>query len=307
MKSILPDTLPATSAIRAAGKLLRIPNDGLRPLYIFIAMSGIATSSIVHAQPEILPEDKITGATDDDIQGWNPSLAVSGTVNLVSNTNVVGQVEGLSMLLGLGLAGGADYINGKSVLRTELTIAESFAKTPVVDRFLKTEDRVALSSNYSYFLTKFLGGFARAKAETSLFNARSITADSRDYVIASAKPGGMARSVTSDNLLVASAFRPFTLSESVGGFVEPLHTKPLNVLLRGGLGGRHTIASDVLVESDDALTPEVELQELANVHQAGIELFAGINGKAQDDRLSYTLGASVLMPLLLASVVGAME
>ncbi len=257
-----------------------------------------ASAGVAHSQAEIVPEEKIKGVEDADIEGWNPSLAVNGTLNLVSNTNVVGQVEGLSMLFGLGLAGGADYIKGKSIIRNELTISESFAKTPVVDKFIKTDDKVAVSTTYNYFVTKFLGGFARVKAETALFKSSAVTADQQTYIVNSAAPGGGTRTVNSSNLQVAPSFKPFTLTESIGVFAEPIRKKKLNLSLRGGLGGRHTIASGVLVENDDALTPEIELQELANVHQAGVELFAGISGKAKQDRLTYGLGGSILVPFI---------
>lgn len=268
----------------------------LLSLTIFTASAAFA--DVAYGQAEIVPEEQIKGVEDADIEGWNPSLAVGGTLNLVSNTNVVGQVEGLSMLFGLGLTGGADYIKGKSIIRNELSIAESFAKTPVVDRFIKTNDKIAVSSTYNYFVTQFLGGFARVKAETALFKSTAVTANDETYVVASASPGGSARTVVTDDLEVASAFKPFTFTESVGVFAEPIRKKALNLSLRGGLGGRHTIASGVLVENDDALTPEIELQELANVHQAGIEIFAGISGKAKEDRLSYGVGASLLLPFI---------
>ncbi len=258
-----------------------------------------AFAGAAHAQAEIVPEEQITGTEDADIDGWNPSLAVSGTLNLVSNTNVVGQVEGLSMLMGLGLAGGADYINGKSVIRNELKISESFARTPVIKRFIKTDDKVSVASTYNYFLSDFLGGFGRLKAETSIFSATAITANPENYAIAGAGTNPTTRNVTSDDLQVAAAFKPFTFTESIGAFADPIRTKPLHLSLRGGLGGRHTIASGVLVENDDSLTADViELQELTNVHQAGIELFAGLTGKAKEDRVSYSAGASVLVPFI---------
>jgi len=266
------------------------------PLTLAVAS---AYSGTAFAQAEIVPEDEIKGAGDADIEGWNPSLALSGTLNLVSNTNVVGQVEGLSMLFGLGVVGGADYIKGKSVIRNEFTISESFAKTPVVDDFVKTDDKISIASSYNYFITKSFGSFAQLKVETSLFDSTAVTAEVQNYSVASAKPNGMSQSVMTDRLEVASAFKPFTLSESIGLFAEPVSSDLVNLSLRGGLGGRHTFASGVLVENDDSLTPNViELQELADVHQAGVELYVGLKGKAEEDRIAYTVGASLLMPFV---------
>ncbi len=258
----------------------------------------LSSSAAVLAQTEIVPDGDISGSSDEDIVGWNPSLAVSGSFNLVDNSNVVGQVEGSSMLVGFGAIGGADYINGKSVVRLELTINEGFAKTPVVDRFLKTNDELAVSSTYNYFLTKVMGGFGRAKVSTSLFTARAITADPETYTILPSGIGGTPENVTSSELKVASAFKPFTLTESIGAFAQPITGKDLTLRLRGGVGGRHTFASDVFVQNDDDTTPAIEMQELSNVHQAGLELFAGIEGKVQEDRVSYALGASALLPVL---------
>ncbi|MBT8491538.1 MAG: hypothetical protein KJO07_00645 [Deltaproteobacteria bacterium] len=250
------------------------------------------------AQAQIVPEDEMKGASDKDVVGWNPALAVSGTVNVVNNTNVVGQVEGTSALFGLGAVGGADYINGKHVVRLTLSLNEGFAKTPVVDDFIKTNDELALESVYNYFLASKLGLYGRAKAATPLFPARAITADPVDYVINPAEMGGMVQTLTTDDLKVASAFKPFNLNYSAGGFAQPLSGEALTVLVRGGLGGRHTFASGVFVQNDDDATPTIEVQELADVHQLGAELFLGLSGKQQKGRLTYSAGASVLFPFV---------
>ena len=269
---------------------------------LLIPITTLAIALPVHydaaAQAEIVPEDSIEGASDKDTVGWNPSLGVSGTLNIVDNTNVVGQVEGTSLLLGLGMVGGADYVKGKMLVRNELTINEGFARTPVIDKFVKTNDVVTLSSTYNYFLTKKLGVFGRGKIATSLFRARALTADPVTYTIKSGDANGMDRQVTSDKIKVASPFKPLTLTYSAGGFAEPVNRKQINLRVRAGLGGRHTFASGVLVQNDDDSTPNVELQELVDVHQAGFEVFAGLDGKAKKDRLKYTLGASLLIPFL---------
>ncbi len=270
------------------------------PVLLFVAL-GTLTLSMPDArgQAKIVPEGDVSGASEKDIEGLNPALAVSGTLNLVNNTNVVGQVEGTSVLLGFGLAGTLDAIKGKRVWRTSLTLNEGFARTPVVDAFIKTNDELALATNYSYFFAPKLGFFVRGKAQTAIFSARAITADPETYLINSAEEGGASETVTADDLKVASAFKPLTLSYSGGIFAQPLSAKSLTLRVRGGLGGRHTIASDVLVNADVDTTEEIELQELANVHQLGFELYAGVEGKlSKDDRVTYNAGASLLVPFV---------
>ncbi len=265
-------------------------------LIVFLGIT-FATGE-VFAQTKIIPEEDIKGAGDKDVRGWNPSLSMSGTLNLVDNTNVVGQVEGTSALIGLGVSGGADYVRGAATWRNQLSINEGFAKTPVVDDFVKTNDELALESMYNYFLASKLGVFGQAKITTSLFSARKITADPVAYTLLPADADGTTETITSDDIKVASAFEPFTLGYSAGGFAQPLSGDKLTLDVRAGFGGRHSFTSDVFVVDDDSATPATELQELATVHQAGVELFAGLTGKAQQERLKYSAGLSVLFPFL---------
>lgn len=265
-----------------------------------LAIAGIGLGPTAWAQEtKIVPKDAIPKADKDDVTGWNPSVGVSGTVNFVSNNSVVGQVEGLSMLFGLGLTIGSDYVQGRTVWRNKLSINESFAKTPVIDRFVKTNDVVNAESIYNYFWKPTLGGFARLNINTALFPANAFTADEVIYRITSGEPDVAPRDVITDELEVAGSLQPFTLSESVGGFAEPIKSKRLNMRIRAGLGGRHTFASGVLVNKDDSATEGIiEMQELADVHQAGAELFLGVDGKAKGGRLTYAAGASVLLPFI---------
>jgi hypothetical protein len=94
------------------------------------------------AQAQLVPGDAAKGADDKDIQGWNPFLGLTSTISLVDNSSVIGQVEGFSTLFGLGLLGGADHVHDAHLLRTTIALSEGFARTPVVDRFVKTTDSV---------------------------------------------------------------------------------------------------------------------------------------------------------------------
>ena len=54
----------------------------------------------------------------------------------------------------------------------------------------------------------------------------------------------------------------------------------------------------MLLIDDDKATPEVELLRLSDVHQLGVEAFAGMNGKTKDERTSYRAGLSMLFPFV---------
>lgn len=266
-----------------------------------VALVGATfASGNVFGQAEIVPEEKLETATEEDVVGWNPALSGNATLSFVSNDNVVGQVEGLSILFGLGLAAGLDYVNGAHLWRNNLTVNQAWSRTPVVDEFVKNNDVIALESMYNYFFLSWAGAFARLALQTSLLKSQIVTAEPQDYeVVDRDGNSGVVSGVTRRQ--ISDPFKPLTLNESIGLFAEPVQSDPVNVSLRLGFGGRQTFAKDVFVEIDNDTEPpvgDVKLQELQNVSQAGLELFAGVGGKMEEGRFTYNLGASVLIPFI---------
>lgn len=269
-------------------------------LLVLPAFAAVALSAApAHAQAQIVPTEVKT-AEKTDVEGWNPFLTLTGTLSLASNMNVVGQVEGFSTLFGAGVTGGADYVKDKHLFRSTLTLNEGFARTPVVDKFTKTTDTLKIEGLYNYFLTKDLGLYGRLELSTSAFPADDIRGLPTTWVEKNAADPTMPIVHAGDayRQRLAGSFSPFTINESAGGFAEPIHKKKLNLSIRVGLGGRHTFADGVLLIDDDKATPEVELLRLADVHQLGVEAFAGANGKTKDERASYRAGLSMLFPFV---------
>jgi hypothetical protein len=264
-----------------------------------IVAATLTSATLASAQPtQIVPSDGIKTAEKTDADGWAPFLGLTSTIALTDNKAVVGQVDGFSTLFGLGLTGGADYVQGQHLWRNTLQVNESFARTPVVDEFVKTNDVVKLESLYNYFLTKELGGFGRLSFTTALFSATDVRGVATSWV---EKNGDGTTSPLVTNGFrqrLAGAGKPFTINESVGGFVDPIKETWLNLSVRLGVGGRHTFADGVLLNSDDKATPEVELVRLSDVHQLGVEAFAGGTGKFSEGKASYTAGLSMLYPFV---------
>lgn len=265
---------------------------------ILVGMAVWCSPGTALAQAQIVPSNGIKGAEQTDVEGWAPFLGATATLSLADNSSVVGQVDGFSTLFGLGLTGGADYARDQHLLRTSLTINEGFARTPVIDEFVKTNDTVKLEGLYSYFLTPDLGPYGRLAIATDAFSATDVRATPTSWV--EAVPGGMPIALTTNGFRqrLAGVFSPFTIDEQVGGFAEPVRETWLHLSVRAGLGGRHTFADGVLVNSDDQATPEIELTELHNVHQLGLELFGGGTGKLDGGKALYKAGLSALLPLV---------
>jgi len=261
----------------------------------YFALSLLWWSTVVHAQAQIVPkDDALKGAGSDDVAGWNPALAAVATVNLVSNSAVVGQVDGFSALFGLGVVGGADYVGDGEVFRGALSITESFARTPVVHEFVKTNDVVKLDGLYNHFLADKFGLYGRLGIQTAMFAADDVRGVATTWV----EKGDVPRTLTVAGFRqrLANRLSPFTLDESAGVFADPYARSWLALALRVGLAGRHTFADQVRILDDDKATPEVEVQRLHEVHQLGLEAFAGLTGKVRDGKLAYRAGLSVLFP-----------
>lgn len=260
---------------------------------------ALLSTTPAFSQPQLLPKDEtLKPAEEQAPQGWNPTLAGTATVNVVSNSNVVGQVSGFSTLFGVGVAGGADYIRGPHVIHNTLSIAESFARTPVIDEFVKTSDLVQLEGLYNYFFTKNLGGFGRLALQSALFSATDVRGTPTSWV--EKLPDGTTTPLATDAFRqrLASPFAPFTINESAGVFANPIGSEKFGLTVRAGLGGRHTFASGVLLIDDNKATPVIELLRLSDVHQLGAEGFAGATGKLQRGKVTYKAGVSVLAPFV---------
>jgi hypothetical protein len=263
---------------------------------LVVVMGLFAGGGVAFAQAQLVPkEDSLAGAKEEDVQGWNKSLAGTATLNLVSNSSVVGQVDGTSMLLGLGISGAADYVHMKSVFRSTLSISESVARTPVLDEYVKTNDIVQLEGIYNYFLTKKGGLYGRLAITTSLFPATDVRAEPTTWLV---KGEATPLIVDGQRLRLADAGQPLTLNQSVGAFYDPKRSEKVSVNLRLGVGGRETFAKDVLVIDDDKNTAEVELVRLSNVFQLGVEAFGGVSGKLEKGKVTYRTGVSVLFPFV---------
>lgn len=269
----------------------------MRITALTILLASTLTSATAHAQAKLVETDAPKTAEEKDVEGWNPFLSLTSTLSLVDNSSVIGQVEGFSTLFGLGILGGADYVKDKHLVRTTLAINEGFARTPVVDRFVKTTDNVKLEGLYNYFVTKTFGAYGRLSLATSILDTTDVRGTPTSWVdVTGATPVPLATAAFSQKL--ANAFKPFTISESVGGFADPIRKEKINLSFRLGAGGRHTFADGVLVNKDDGMTPEVELLRLSDVHQLGVEAFAGATGKLEKAKLNYKAGIAVLIPFV---------
>ena len=264
------------------------------------AAAGLAFASPAAAQitgdnaTEILPQGDISKTNDGKRMGWDGALSLGANISLTQNRRVVGQPEGVSVLFGVSLLAGLDYIHGKHEIRNTLLLTESWAKTPGLDEFVKNADVLDIESLYNYFITSWFGAFGRLSLSTSILPGEDVRAESVVY----RDEGGARADVTATRLDLSDPFQPLQLAESIGAFLEPIHTEPFSFSFRVGVGSRQTFADGVLLLTGTADDDAVTYAILSDVIQGGVEAFAGIKGKLLEKRLTYELGGNILVPVL---------
>lgn len=271
-----------------------------RGALLALLLMSVSFGSRVEAQSP--PTDKsvyvpsgVVEKTTDKPQGWSYAFTLAANLNVASNHDVVGQVEGNSFLFGASALLGADYLRGRHELLNTASLVEAWSRTPSLDRFVKSNDLLDLQSIYNFFLTPWTGPFARLALQTGLLKTDRNTAQPVTYTT----EDGQGPTVTTSRLRLSDSFQPFTIAESLGWFVQPLRSEPLNLYGRAGIGGRHTFADGARAITDSSDEPtNVTYQLLRDVHQGGVELFAGFDGKHVDGRLLYSAALSVLFPII---------
>lgn len=232
-------------------------------------------------------------------EGWDGELSLGASTSLSSASNTVGKPDGVSFGLGLTVTSGLDFRRGSHEWRNSLTLGESFARTPAVDAFVKTQDALAFETIYLYKVRPipWFGPFARATLDTSIF--KGIDVRPSDTIYSIAQTDGSARVVSSQRLRLSDPFKPLMLKQSVGVLARPTNTPAAEVELRLGFGAREIFGNGQLAITDDATTKDlVEAKDLTNYSQAGAEFLALIKGALYGGKVTYRAGAEFMIPFL---------
>jgi hypothetical protein len=223
--------------------------------------------------------------------GLSYGVTIAANVNVASNKSVVGQIEGNTVLFGASALTNLSYLRGPHEWLNTASAAETWSRTPAIGTFVKSNDTLNVESLYNYFLREWTGPFARAAIQSSLLKTQRITEGQSTYV-----RDTTGQLSTASRFHLSDSFQPFTLNESLGWFFQPFRSEIFNAYGRVGLGGRHTWADGARAITDTEDPRGIVYTVLKDVHQAGAELFGGLDGKAVEGRLLYNLGLSALFP-----------
>lgn len=242
----------------------------------------------------VVPGDAVA-KKDAPKDGWSPRINLGATSSFGNNSKVVGQTDGSTLAFGLKFDVGLDYRHGHHEWRNLLNVTEGLTRTPALPVFVKSADLLAMESIYLYHVTPWFGPFARATLLTSMFRGADIRPAPVTYAIT--RTTGLVDEEHGQHLVISDPFRPITMKQSVGPFLRPVEREMVNVEVRAGLGGQETIAQGQLAVADDAATPVIEVKELANVNQLGVQAAADVWGAVSDKRVTYRVGIDVMVPI----------
>jgi hypothetical protein len=233
-------------------------------------------------------------------QGWTPGLALGASFNLVDTKSVVGQPDGTSITVGGGIDASLEFNAGMSEWRNNLGAAAGTTRTPAIDEFVKTNDGLMFESIYLLHLVEIFGPFARFGMNTQMFSATDIQAAPTDYEVKNLD--GTVDNFTGRRLALTDPFKPLTLRESLGVFLQPVRMPQISLETRVGVGALETFASGLAVtdDPDTALVEVVELDDSFMVGAEGVLNMWGFFDAAK--RLSYTAGIGVLVPFVTSDL-----
>lgn len=252
--------------------------------------SPVRAEDTSYAPPsEIKKSDKLE-------DGWHYKLVLGASISFNDNRKVSGKPDGSTFTLGAKIDSGVTLIAGPHEWRTTLELNEAFSRTPVIQEFIKAADAVKLESIYLYTIYEWFGVYGRFALDTSLFATYDVQADTVTYDIAYTDGSNQRR--TADRLKLADSIFPLTLKEAVGPFAKPLKRDEITMEIRLGFGGRHVFAGGTYAVEDKADTPDIEVTELRDVHQAGLEATLAMWGEFWNKRISYKATAEAMMPFI---------
>ncbi len=277
----------------------------LATLAILAPLGVIALTSTAAAQDETVKkgdfvDDKVAAAQQEaeaDKSGWDASLSVGASFNLIDNRNVVGQTDGSTFTAGGTLVGGLDYTSEFHNIDLNLNFNETFTQTTAIDEFVNTADLLQLDGAYYFKIPNldWLGPFARAELRTSVFPGYDARAVDRNYNV-TPNDGGEVTTETTDRFRIRDPFAPIFLKQSIGAFARPITKDYLKLEVRLGGGARQVFADGQFAVTEAAATGPIAIKELSDFNQIGAEAAIMASGAFQKKRITYSASLQALTP-----------
>lgn len=260
-------------------------------LFVTLLLSTAALAQTTPAEPAA------------KVLGWSKNANLGVNLSFTSSESVVGQADGSSQTYGLNLKGGLNHVTDKDEWRNTLTVNAATTRTPNVPRYIKSSDDLKLDSIYLYSLPSHpdVGPYVRGEASAPMFKGETVQATPQTFRVS--RQGQADHVFTASSLRLTDGFKPLATKEGVGFFWKALQKENLKVEARAGFAALQIDADGQLVLAGPNAAGELQVNELRDVSQAGLELALSAKGKI-DDKTSYEAGVEAMTPFVNNKVAG---
>lgn len=229
-------------------------------------------------------------APDSD-SNWTHSVTASGAVSFGETSDVVGAPNQSSLAGTVFLDAYSTWENGPHRLTNIFEVEQGFLQVdPEQGKSLPTQhtqDRVREDLLYTRYLNERWGPYVRFGFLTNLFEAQTLATE--PITVAYNRLNGsreLVQVAANDQYSTADALGSLRLREGFGINVRLLRNERATINWRGGLGLRQNLFSNAFVVNDVAATPELDLFEVDDFSQEGLETTLLANVRLAN-RLSY--------------------
>jgi hypothetical protein len=224
----------------------------------------------------VITPDEAGVKTAESDSNWVHNVTASGAFSLSDTSNVVGQANQSTSAGTVFLDAYSTYENGPHRVVNIFELEEGFLQVnPDSGRKLPTQqiqDRLRADTLYTRYTHERWGPYGRFGLLTNVFEAQTLATE--PITIAYNRLNG-ARDVVqldaNDQYSTADAFGSLRLREGVGINWRLLRSDRGTINVRAGLGLRQNLFNNAFVENDDPSTPALDLYEIDDFNQEGIE------------------------------------
>jgi hypothetical protein len=236
-------------------------------------------------------------AAEGKVLGWKNSANLGANLSFTSSQDVVGQTDGNSETYGLNLKGSAIQTKEFSEWRNEGSLVGTTTRTPNVPRFVKSSDELKIGTAYLHFWNgnPNFGPYARAEAAAPMFKGENVQSENKTFrVHHNNAPDDV---FTASSVRLTDGFRPLTTKEAVGVFWRPKNEDRIKIETRLGIAALQIAASGQFATKGTNTAGEIEVNELSDVSQAGVEAAVNVKGKINDNS-AYEAGVETMTPFV---------
>jgi len=250
-------------------------------------------------QAKVLPDAPDT-PTGEREPGFHPTLKLASQISYKDNWKVVGTPNGPHWNIGLSLESRFDFLHRKRHLLTcKLNWQLTFARTPTIERFVKSEDELKLSLSYFHnWLGKVkFGPYISVGLQTAPFPGYDVRTE--DTVVKKYDIKGNLISTETvpakGDIRLTKAFAPVRLKQSLGLFGDLLEKKAIQLHLEAGLAFVKLAVRGGFKLEDNGETTELELKELQDSFEVGGQFKMQLGGVIRKF-IEYTLELEIMHP-----------